>query len=213
MVLDILRKLHRHTIPTEELEELYSTHKDSYRIVLALIQKRNFPVNISLGIVPKLFTPDLLLLMKNRMSNPQLRKRAEQEFLVKYRIMPSGEKMSLVKRAHPELLSELIFEEKEQILEQIFRAPGCITSVVFSFLLQAKVERYKLYNALTETRWLKERDVAEYVVKDEAAPVRAKVEALQGLSDSALRKVAEDESQHKAVTRAAFELFRKRIES
>ncbi len=213
MALDILKKLHRETLTAEELEDIYRNNRDSYRVVLALIQKRNFPVQISLGVIPKLFTPDLVQVIKNRMTNPQVRKRAEQEFLVKYRVMPAGEKKAVIRRAGPNILKELVFEANSVILKEIFTAPSCIGEVVFRFLLHGNADRTDLYAALAGTHWLKSPEIAEMVMRDKAAPVRAQIEALEGISSKALRKIVEDEEHHEAVIRGAIKLFRRRIES
>ena len=83
--LELLRQLYHRTLPEEELIDIFYQNRDRYRVLLHLIQQPRFPEKFALNIVPRLYPMDLIKVVKNKRTNSAIRKRAELEFVNKYK--------------------------------------------------------------------------------------------------------------------------------
>jgi hypothetical protein len=196
--LSLFKRLQSAAVGQEELEEIFSRHKDEYRVLLHLVQHPKFPQALALGIVSKLFAVDLLRLVKNVKANPFVRKKAELEFMQRYKRLALGEKISLLKMAPNVLLLALNEESHPQLLQAILQNPGCSEEVVLRFVNRA-TERSSFYQALGETQWHQNPAVAEAVAHDPEAPVRILLKIIPFLGLSGLQKLFRDESTHQSV--------------
>ncbi|MDD8013106.1 MAG: hypothetical protein PHX05_06485 [Acidobacteriota bacterium] len=196
--LSVIKRLQFSGIGQEELEDIYRRHKDEYRVLLHLAQHPRFPQGLALGIISKLFAVDLVRLIKNVKANPYVRKKAEMEFMQRYKRLALGEKISLLKMAPNVLLLALIDESHPQLLQAILENPCCSEEVVLRFVNRV-TERYSLYQALCETQWCRNPAVAEAVAHDPEAPVRILLKIIPFLGLSGLQKLFGDPNTHQAV--------------
>jgi len=196
--LSVIKRLQFSGIGQEELEDIYRRHKDEYRVLLHLAQHPRFPQGLALGIISKLFAVDLVRLIKNVKANPYVRKKAEMEFMQRYKRLALGEKVSLLKMAPNALLLALNEESHPQLLQAILQNPGCSEEVVLRFVNRA-TERFSLYLALGETQWYRNPAVAEAVAHDPEAPVRILLKIIPFLGLSGLQKLFRDPDTHQAV--------------
>lgn len=196
--LSVIKRLQSAAISADELEDIYRRHRDEYRVLLQLAQHPRFPQGLALGIVSRLYAVDLLRVVKNVKANPFVRKKAELEFMQRYKRLALGEKIALLKMAPNVLLLDLSEESQPQLLQAILQSPGCSEEVVLRFI-NRPTERGSLYLALAGTTWLKSPAVAEAVAHDPEAPVRILLEVIPFLGLKGLQKLFRDESTHPAV--------------
>ncbi len=196
--LDVIRQLQRSALSLEELEEIHRRYKDDYRVLLGLAQHPRFPQGLALGILSKLFAVDLVRVIKNVRTNPFVRKKAELEFLQRYRRLALGEKISLLKMASNSLLLALIDEDHPRLLQAILQNPSCSEEVVLRFVNRSH-DRSHFYQALAETAWFRSPTVAEAVAHDPEAPIRILLEIIPHLGLAGLQKLFRNDSTHQAV--------------
>lgn len=196
--LDVIRKLQRSDISQEELEDIHRRHKDDYRVLLWLAQHPRFPQGLALGILSKLFAVDLVRVIKNVRANPFVRKKAELEFLQRYKRLALGEKISLLKMASNSLLLALSDEDHPQLIQTILQNPRCSEDVVLRFV-NRKIDRGCFYQALAESAWFQSPAVAEAVAHDPEAPIRILLKIIPHLGLAGLQKLLRDGSTHQAV--------------
>lgn len=196
--LNVIKQLQSSGISQEELEEIYRLHKNDYRVLLHLVQHPKFPQSISLGIISKLFTVDLARVVKNVKTNPFVRKKAENEFMQRYRRLALGEKVSLLKLAPNALLLNLSDENQPQLIETILNSPNCSEDVVLRFINRHS-ERGNLYNALDNSQWHMNPAVAMAVANDPEAPIKIIVKVIPFLGLAGLQKMFRDDATHQSV--------------
>jgi hypothetical protein len=196
--LTVIKKLQLACISQEELEEIYRLHKDNYRVLLHLVQHPKFPQGISLGIVSKLFSVDLVRVIKNVRTNPFVRKKAELEFMQRYKRLALGEKISLLKIASNALLLNFSAENQPQLIETILNNPNCSEEVVLRFINRSG-DRFNVYAALDHSSWHMNPDVAMAVAHDPEAPIRNILKIIPYLGLSGLQKLFSDDATHQVV--------------
>ena len=196
--LNVIKKLQFSGISQEELEEIYRLHKGDYRVLLHLVQHPKFPQSISLGIISKLFAADLVRVIKNVKTNPFVRKKAENEFIQRYRRLALGEKISLLKIAPNSLLLGFSAENQPQLIETILNNPNCSEDVVLRFI-NRHGERANLYVALDNSQWHLNPSVAMAVAHDPEAPIKIVLKIIPYLGLAGLQKLFKDESTHQIV--------------
>lgn len=196
--LDVIRRLQRSALSLEELEDIHRRYKDDYRVLLGLAQHPRFPQGLALGILSKLFAVDLVRVIKNVKTNPFVRKKAEMEFLQRYRRLALGEKISLLKMASNSLLLVLIDEDHPQLIQTILQNPSCSEEVVLRFINRSQ-DRSHFYQAFAETAWFRSPTVAEAVAHDPEAPIRILLKIIPHLGLAGLQKMFRDDRTHQAV--------------
>ncbi|MCU0235924.1 MAG: hypothetical protein MUC72_02440 [Acidobacteria bacterium] len=196
--LTVIKRLQSSAISQEELEDIQRRHKGDYRVQLHLAQHPKFPQGLALGILSKLFAVDLVRVIKNVKTNPFVRKKAELEFMQRYKRLALGEKISLLKMAPNSLLPAFIDENDPRLLQAILENPNCSEDVVLRFVNRGP-ERSQFYRALGETAWFQSPAVAEAIAHDPEAPIKALVAVIPYLGLSGLQKLFRDPATHQAV--------------
>ncbi len=196
--LELLTKLHRKTLPEEELIDIFYQSRDRYRVLLHLIQQPRFPEKLALNIIPKLYPMDLIRVVKNKRTNAAIRKRAELEFVNKYNKYPLGEKISYIKTAPNSLLNYFIEENEKTLLEAILNNAYCTEDVLLKFV-NRKTDKTSFYDALSVTEWYKRPQVAFAISHDQQAPIRILVAIIPYLSLKQLEKLYKSEKTHQIV--------------
>jgi len=196
--LELLTKLHRKTLPEEELLDIFYQSKDKYRVLLHLIQQPRFPEKLALNIIPRLYPMDLIRVVKNKRTNAAIRKRAELEFVNKYNKYPLGEKITYIKTAPNTLLNYFIEENNKSILEAILNNTYCTEEVLLKFV-NRKTDRTSFYEALSATEWYKRPQVAFAISHDPQAPIRIMVAIIPYLSLKQLENLYKSEKTHQIV--------------
>jgi len=170
--LSVLRRINSGVVTVQELERLSDEFSHRRRIQVALLQHPRFPQKRALNIISSLFPGDLLKVLRNKRTNPLIRRRGEVEFLNKFQRLPRGEKITCLKTAPVELLVKFNRLSDPRLLHALLENPSCTESVVIGMILAAG-DHQGLYNALDGTAWLKRPGVVSAISRDPMAPVKA----------------------------------------
>jgi translation elongation factor EF-G len=196
--LELLKQLYRRTLPEEELIDIFYQNRDRYRVLLQLLQQFRFPEKLALNIIPKLYPMDLIKVVKNKLTNAAIRKRAELEFVNKYNKYPLGEKISYIKIAPNSLLNYFIEENDKSILEALLKNAYCTEEVLLKFV-NRKTDKTSFYEALCATEWYKRPQVAFAISHDSQAPIRILVTIIPYLSLKQLENLYKSDKTHQIV--------------
>jgi hypothetical protein len=207
--LDLLKKLHRQTFSEAELIDIFYQNRDRYRVLLNLVQQPRFPEKHALNIISKLFPMDLIRVIKNKRTNPAIRKRADMEFVNKYNKYPLGERLSYIKTAPNSLLEYFIEEKDKQVLSAILTNPYCTEDLVLKFVNRTS-ERFALYEVLADTEWYKRLQVAYAVSLDSSAPIKMMVLIIPYLNVRQLERLYNDENTHQIVKKNIIQYMEQR---
>lgn len=186
--LDLLRRLHRSVLNEAELLELFYANRDRYRILFHLLQQPRFPERIALNIVPRLHPMDLIRAVKNKRTNPYIRKRCELEFYNKYPRFPLGEKLSYMKILPPAMLNYFIEEKNKRIIKVMLENGYCTEELVMKMINRSE-DRFGLYEILIQTQWYMRPQVAIAIANDSQAPVRVLIAIIPFLNVRQLEKL------------------------
>lgn len=196
--LDLIRQLRYASFSEEELVDIFHEYSHSYRLRFHLVQHPRFPVKLSLGVIARMFVPDLLRVIKNKRTNPFVRKRAELEFTIRYRKISLGEKISLMKIAPHSLLAYFAEEKDPIILKVIFNNENCTEDLVLRFILR-KGDRQPVYELLADSDWYKRPNIAFAISRDAGAPIKLLLKVIPYLRIDRLRDLYLDDNTHRIV--------------
>lgn len=198
--LELIRKLNFGNLSEQELIDVFYKNRDKYRILVNLIQQPKFPEKFSLNIIPKLFPIDLINVIKNKRTNPFIRKKAEIEFTMKYRKFPLGEKLSLIRVAPNSLLNYFIKENDKRVLKAILNNRNCSEGIILKFI-NTRTQRFDFYEELILTDWYKRPSVVQAIIRDIEAPIKLILKLIPFLTKSQLKKLYEQDNTHEIVKR------------
>jgi len=169
--LEVLKYLFRGTFQEPELVDIFYRHRNKYRVMVSLLQQPRFPEKHALGIIPKLFPIDLVKISKNKLTNPNIRKRIELEFASKFPRFPLGEKISYIKIAPGSILEFFIEETDPRILDAILHNEYVTEELILKFI-NRKNDHMPFYEALSNSEWFKRPSIAEAISLDNHAPIK-----------------------------------------
>lgn len=207
--LEILKKLHRQTFSENQLLEMYHQYREKYRLVFHLIQQPQFPERYALNVIPRLFSMDLLRVIKNKRTNPNIRRRAEMEFKMKYPRFPLGEKISYMKIAPNNLLKHFIEEDDKRILKIMLENQNCTEELILQ-MINRESKHFSVYEVLMETEWYKRPQVALAISHDPQAPIKILITILPYLHLRQLEHLYLDENTHGIVKKNIIYYMKKR---
>ncbi len=196
--VEIIRRLRFGSVLEKELIDIFDQNRDNYRIQFQLVQHPKFPVKVALNIIHHLFSMDIIRVIKNRRTNPFIRKKAEIEFKIRYQRLPLGEKISYLKKSPIQVLENFLEENDEKVLKVIFGNCECTEELVLKFL-NRKQQKYTLYNALAVTQWPRRPVLAEAISRDSQAPIKILLDIIPFLSMDKLRRLFEKKGTHQIV--------------
>ena len=196
--LVLIRRLLRESLKKGDLLEMFEQNRDRYRVLVHLIQHPLLPVHLSLDILPQLNPYDLVRVIKNTRANPYVRRKAELEFAARYRKLPLGEKVALLKSAPPSLLLQFVEENHPRLLEAILRNPLCTEDLVVRFINRPG-ERSQFYRTLDATNWHVYAGVAQALVRDVEAPIKMMLKVIPFVGLEELQRLLKDEATHESV--------------
>jgi hypothetical protein len=196
--LDLIRQLRYASFSEEELVDIFHEYAHSYRLRFHLVQHPRFPAKLSLGVIARLFVPDLLRVIKNKRTNPFVRKRAELEFTVRYQKISLGEKISLMRIAPHSLLAYFTEEKDARILKVIFNNENCTEDLVLRFILR-RGDRQPVYELLADSHWYKRPNIASAISRDAGAPIKLLLKVIPYLRIDGLRDLYQNDNTHQIV--------------
>lgn len=207
--LEVLRQINFGALSSEDLVNIYHDYTRSYRVQFQLVQHPRFPIKYSMGIISKMFPPDLVRITKNKRTNPFVRKKAELEFRNRYIKLALGEKLALMKGAPLSLLEYFIAEKDKRVLSVIFHNPFCTEELMLKFINRTQ-DRIPVYQALDSTLWHRRRPVAFAISRDSQAPIKIMLKIIPFLEISRLRDMYLDENIHQIVRDRIIDYMRSR---
>ncbi|HDP95728.1 MAG TPA: hypothetical protein ENN40_10275 [Candidatus Aminicenantes bacterium] len=196
--LSVLRRLASGFLSEDELSRLSEEFAHRQRIQVALIQHPRFPQKRALNILSTLFPGDLLRVIRNKRTNPLVRKRGELEFVNKFQRLPLGEKISCLKAAPADLLRHFRSLRDVRLLRAVLTNPCCTEQVVLD-MLQAGNDRHGLYRALDGLPWIKRPAVASVISRDPQATVKVLLSLIPLLNHADRERLLRGKSTHTSV--------------
>ena len=196
--IELIRKLNFGSFSEPELIDIFNENRSNYRILLNLVQNPRFPAKFSLNIISSLFSMDLLRIIKNKRTNPFIRKKAELEFTNRYVKFPVGEKLSYLKIAPNSLLNYFVGENDKRILKTIFNSSFCSEELMIKFITR-KSDRFMVYQTICSTEWYKRPAIANLIANDPDAPIKLVLKIIPYLNHHQLKKIYLNDSTHEII--------------
>lgn len=196
--LSVLRRIAGGSVSEDELSRMSEEFANRQRIQVALIQHPRFPQKRALNILCTLFPGDLLRVIRNKRTNPLVRRRGELEFVNKFQRLPLGEKISCLKAAPADLLRHFHSLRDVRLLRAVLTNPCCTEQVVLD-MLHAGNDHHGLYQALDGLPWIRRPAVASVISRDPQAPVKILLTLIPLINAADRERLLRGPNTHKSV--------------
>ncbi|MGQ9618873.1 MAG: hypothetical protein ACUVUG_07950 [Candidatus Aminicenantia bacterium] len=169
---DIVSLLRKQWIPKDFFYKLLSKKELSkyYSVQREMVNHPCCPQDISLNLMPNLFSVDLLRIAKNFRISPFIRRQAETVFLQKWEKMPLGEKISHARRATPFILKNLKSEGSPMVFKAILENPTLTEEVLLELINSPKISMEAI-KEIFNSPWKERYRVKFAIAKSPVAPI------------------------------------------
>jgi hypothetical protein len=201
--ITLIKDIDSRVVSAEEIRQLLDQYPQDKRLMAALLQKPDFPQHQVLSILGKMYSMDLLRIAQAPRTAPFVRQRAELTFGERFRQMQKGEQIASLKMMSAQMLRHYTNLTDGQLLSAVFGNPRCTEPLVIE-ILRRKGKGAGVFTALMSSRWMINLSVADMLVLDPEAPIRALLQIIPILPLGTLKKMYSRPGLHQ-VLRTAIE--------
>jgi hypothetical protein len=151
----LLFLLKRRDLPEDLLKAIYQRNSSSasHQLQTALVRNPSTPGSIVLSLLPHLYLFELLNLCLLPGTTPDLKLAAEQQIIKRLPTVPLGNKLTLARRATPNLLGELLRSGEPQVFTICLDSPRLKEISVLQFLSSPRANAESISAIARHPRW------------------------------------------------------------
>jgi hypothetical protein len=160
----------------------------SRKVMLALAMHPRTPRHISLPLLRRLFTFDLMQVTLTPAVAADIKRRAEDQILLRSESLSSGENISLAKRASGRVAAALLQEADERVISHALDNPQLTEAMLVQALMKPRAPE-TLFALVSEHRkWPFRREVQIALLRSEKTPLERAQELAKNFSEEFLRE-------------------------
>jgi hypothetical protein len=186
-----LATLQRADVSSEEIVALSrdSASLKSRKVLLALVSHPRAPRHVSIPLLRRMFTFDLVKMALTPTVAPDIKRAAEEQVLVRLESIPAGEKISLARRGPSRIVAELLKENDPRIISVALDNGRLVESAVVTTLMKNDAPAL-LYRLVSEhSKWSLRREVQIALLRSEKTPFDRAIELAVHFSRESLREI------------------------
>lgn len=183
--------LQRADVSSEEIVALSrdSASLKSRKVLLALVSHPRAPRHVSIPLLRRMFTFDLINIALTPTVAADIKRAAEEQVLVRLESIPAGEKISLARRGPGRIAAELLKENDARILSVALDNGRLVESAVVTALMKSNTPA-SLYRQVSEhSKWSLRREVQIALLRSEKTPLDRAIELAGHFSKETLREI------------------------
>jgi hypothetical protein len=186
-----LALLARRDVPDHALESLSKNVAvmKSRRVLLALVAHPRTPRFVSLPIVRRLYTFELMQLALTPTLAADLKLIAEETIITRLETLASGERLTLAKRASGRVAAALLSDPEERVVRAALENPQMTEAGVIKALMRLDASEGLIQVACRHSKWSLRRDVRVALLRNPHIPLAHALAFAQSLPAPLLRDV------------------------
>jgi hypothetical protein len=186
-----LAQLKRRDITAEALA-LLARNTDitkSRKVMLALAMHPRTPRHISLPLLRRLFTFDLMQVMLTPAVAADIKRTAEDQILLRSESLGAGEKISLAKRASGRVAAALLQEADERVISPALDNAQLTEAMLVQALMKPRAPEILFALVSEHRKWSLRREVQIALLRSEKTPLARAQELAKKFSEEFLREI------------------------
>ena len=183
--------LQRADVSSEEIVALSrdSASLKSRKVLLALISHPRAPRHVSIPLLRRMFTFDLVNVALTPTVAADIKRAAEEQVLIRMESIPAGEKISLARRGPGRIAAGLLKEKDSRIVSVALDNGRLVESAVVTALMKSDTPA-SLYRLVSEhSKWSLRREVQIALLRSQKTPLDRAIELAGHFSKETLREI------------------------
>src|SRR5438270_4390451 len=161
----------------------------SRKVLLAVIAHPRTPRHVSIPLLRRVFTFDLMLIALSPTVAADIKRAAEEQILRGLETVSAGEKITLAKRASGRIAAGLLQDSDQRVIEPALDNPQLTESLVVQALMKPLAPAI-LFQLVSEHRnWCLRREVQIALLRSENTPLQRATEMALNFSPELLRSI------------------------
>lgn len=161
----------------------------SRKIVLGLVEHPRTPRHISVPLLRRMFTFDLVQVTLTPTVAADLKRAAEEQIIVRLESIPAGEKITLARRASGRIAAALLQESDSRILTPALDNPQLTEAMVVPALMKRDAPEQLFVLVSNHAKWSLRREVQIALLRSEKTPPERASEFAKNFSAEFLRSL------------------------
>ena len=189
-----LALLNQADLPPDVIENLEksSVATKSRKLKLAIVRHPKTPRYVSLSLIRKLFTFDLMQVALTPVVAGDLKMAAEEVLIHRLETISAGEKLSLARRASGRVASQLLLAAEPRIIHAALENPRLTEDLVTKALLRNEASAELVSAVCAHSKWSLRREVRIALLRNEHTALEHAVEFAKSLPNDLVGEILQN---------------------
>lgn len=186
-----LAMLERRDLPHLALEDLSRNHGvlKHRKVLNALVIHPKTPRHVSLPIIRRLYTFELMQIALLPVAAADLKMFAEEQLINRMESISSGERLSLAKRASTRVAAALLQDPERRVIEAALENPYLTEVWIVKALMNDEAPQAFVESVCRHQKWSLRQEIRVALLKNENTPMARAVAFAEQMSTHTLREV------------------------
>ena len=169
-----LALLKRSDLPAEVFEPISKNAAvvNSRKAKLAIVGHLKAPRHLSLSLLRKLFTFDLMKVALTPVAPEDIKAAAEEALIKRVESLSMGERMSLARRASGRVVGALLLDPETRVIQAALENPRLTEALVVKALMRAASSAALVRTVCEHPKWSLRHEIRIALLRNEKTPIR-----------------------------------------
>jgi hypothetical protein len=184
-----LALLERRDLPVLVLEDLSKNHAvlKHRRVINALVVHPRTPRHVSMPIIRRLYTFELMQIALTPVVPADLKMFCEEQLIGRLESISSGERLSLARRGSTRIAAALLLDAEARVIETALQNPHLVEEVVVKAIANDDAPCALIEAVSRHQKWSLRRDVRAALLRNEKTPMARVITFAEEMSTRELR--------------------------
>lgn len=186
-----LASLKNSDITAEELVQLSKNPivAKSRKVMLGLIQHPRTPRHVSIPLLRRLFTFDLMQVALTPIIPADLKRAAEEQILTRLESLPTGQKISLARRASGRIAAELVRDKDKRVASVALENARLVEHSVVAAVMRPDTGESVFILVSQHSKWSQRREIQIALLRSDKTPLDRARQFAPHFSEQFLREI------------------------
>lgn len=191
---EALAELQRADVTSAEIAAVSKTAAaaKSRKVALAIVMHPRAPRHISVPLLRRMFTFDLMQVSLTPAIAADIKRAAEDQIVLRQESLSAGEKISLAKRASGRVAAILLQENDERVIEPALDNAQLTEALVVQALMKPRAPELLFTLVSAHRKWSQRREVQIALLRSEKTPLERARELAKAFSSEFLRETLDE---------------------
>lgn len=192
---EALAELQRADVTSAEIAAVSKTAAaaKSRKVALAIVTHPRAPRHISVPLLRRMFTFDLMQVSLTPAIAADIKRAAEDQIVLRQESLSAGEKISLAKRASGRVAAILLQENDERVIEPALDNAQLTEALVVQALMKPRAPELLFALVSAHRKWSQRREVQIALLRSEKTPLERARELAKNFSPEFLRETLDEQ--------------------